>query len=148
IWSEDSVIADAVQDAQTVLRGGVGFGDAMSNREVERAAIAYVKEILGNEGWGVTSVESKRIGFDLLCKKKKDERHVEVKGVRGPIPVFVITEGELRRAECDPYFWLYVVTDALDSPNAHIMSGEEVIERYAFVALAYRAVIRGTDERT
>ena len=91
-------------------------------------------------------MESERIGFDLLCKRKRDRRHVEVKGVRGPIPVFVITEGEIRRAECDPFFWLYVVTDALDSPKAHVMTGEEAMKNYDFVALAYRAAIRVTAE--
>jgi hypothetical protein len=80
------------------------------------------------------------VGFDLLCLKKGKQRHVEVKGIGGSVPSFVLTEGELWRAGSDPFFWLYAVTNALDCPEACPMSGEELLKRYDFVPLAYHAV--------
>src|SRR5438046_6102159 len=124
LWEDDSVMAAAVHEAEAAARGG-GFGEAVLNRQVETAAVSHVTKLLRSEGWSVKSVEAERIGFDLLCRRGQEWRHVEVKGVRGPYPSFVITEGELRRAKEDPCFWLFVVTNAIVSPFTHSMCGKK-----------------------
>lgn len=140
-WSEETGYADALADAW--LRGhGAGFGSVESNAEVERAAVAKAGEDLRADGWAVQSVERERIGYDLLCTREGgEERHVEVKGARGPSLGFIITEGEVRRAKDDPDFWLYLVTSALGrEARVHRYRADELLRTFAFVPLAYRAV--------
>src|SRR6266542_908637 len=88
-----------IMRAESVEReGGVaGFGCTAVNREVERAAIKFVTARYQQEGWQVVSVESERVGYDLLATKDGDERHLEVKGTGGADVDFILTAGEKRR---------------------------------------------------
>lgn len=141
-WGEEAGYADALADALPRVGRGTGFGSAESNAEVERAAVKRACDELQAGGWAVQSVERDRIGYDLLCTRTDgEERHVEVKGSRGPSLGFIITEGEVRRAKDDPDFWLYLVTSALDAEaQVHRYSAHELLETFTFVPLAYRAV--------
>jgi len=141
-WGEEAGYADALADAQQRGGRGAGFGSAASNAEVERAAVERARADLEADGWAVRSVERDRIGYDLLCTRAEgEERHVEVKGTRGPTLGFIITEGEVRRAEEDPDFWLYLVTSALGSDaRLHRYGTDELLQTFTFVPLAYRAV--------
>ena len=141
-WGEDFEYGAAVAQVRVVPEGqGGGYGDAASNREVEQAAVTRVSADLRAEGWQVESVEQQRIGYDLLCTRGDERRHVEVKGVRGTVTTFIITEGELLRAESDPDFWLYLVTDALgSSPRLDRLTGEALSRQFTLVPLAYRAL--------
>jgi hypothetical protein len=58
-WEEDKAIAVAIQEAQSALRRGAGYGQAASNREIEVAAVQHVTQLLRAEGWVITSVEVK-----------------------------------------------------------------------------------------
>lgn len=141
-WGEEAGYADALADARPHAGRGTGFGSAESNAEVERAAVKRVCDELHADGWAVESVERDRIGYDLLCTRNDGEvRHVEVKGTRGPCLGFIITEGEVRRAEDDPDFWLYLVTSALGSEaQVHRYRADELVQTFTFLPLAYRAV--------
>ncbi|HEV7893109.1 MAG TPA: DUF3883 domain-containing protein [Pyrinomonadaceae bacterium] len=132
----------AAEDGQAVstLMRGAGFGRPETNRKVEVAACSFVTEWYEARGWRVKSVEAQKCGFDLLCAKGDAEEHVEVKGVQGREPSFIITAGELRRAQSDSSFVLCVVTSALTDARAlHRCTGKKFIADYDLTPLAYRA---------
>lgn len=133
---------EAVDEAQTegARAGGAGFGRPETNRKVEVAARSFVVDWYEARGWRVKSVESEKCGFDLLCTRDNVEEHVEVKGVQGQEPSFIITVGEVRRAQSDPGFILCVVTSALTTARAlHRCTGKEFVADYDLTPLAYRA---------
>jgi hypothetical protein len=83
---------------ERAIKTGAGFGNPETNRKVERAAISCVTEWYESRGWQVQSVEIEKRGFDLLCVKRSIEEHVEVKGIQGSLPAFIITAREVRQA--------------------------------------------------
>lgn len=123
-------------------RRGAGFGSAVVNREVERVAVALVKEDYRRRGWRVDSVETEKKGYDLICRKGNQQQLVEVKGVRGDDISFIITAGEVKRAKTNDDFVLYVVTSALTEPQIHRFTAKEFRERFDLEPISYRAVMR------
>jgi hypothetical protein len=145
-WREDTAIATSGDAALEETHSLAGFGDPVSNAQVESAAIRHVTARLKEQGWSVASVESLRIGYDLRCTRGRDELHAEVKGTRAVLPSFIITEGELRRADADLAFRLFVVTDALGTaPVMHEFDADSIFESFDFTPLAHRAVPRRRD---
>jgi hypothetical protein len=119
---------------------GAGFGDAQKNKQVERAAVAFVKAYFQRNGWHVESVEGEKCGYDLRCRQGHQEKHVEIKGVSGTRVAFVITERELTQAKENPKFCLCVVTAALSQkPRLYQWAGERVLKVFAFRPLRYAA---------
>jgi hypothetical protein len=59
---------------------GAGFGTSETDQVVEKAAISHVTKYYQKKGWTVTSVESEKCGYDLVCTKDSIQEHVEVKG--------------------------------------------------------------------
>lgn len=141
-WGEEAEYPSVLLSLRERAGTSAGFGAADLNRQVEQAAVATATADLRAEGWNVESVEQDRIGYDLLCTRDdREERHIEVKGARGSGLGFIITEGEVQRAEDDPDFWLYLITDALSpEPRLRRYSAEELLRTFTFVPLAYRAV--------
>jgi hypothetical protein len=122
---------------------GAGFGNPETNRKVERAAVKAVTEWYEDEGWTVKSVEADKCGYDLLCNRTLEEKHVEVKGVQGDTVAFIITAGELRQAETDPDFILCVVTSALTSASSlNFYDSSEFAAELDLRPLAYRVSLR------
>jgi hypothetical protein len=145
-WREEDTIVTSSEAALAQTHSRAGFGDPASNAEVESAATRRVTSQLQADDWSVESVESLRIGYDLRCTRGKEELHAEVKGTRAQLPSFIITEGELRRADADPAFRLFVVTDALGtSPAVHEFDPDSIFESFDFTPLAYRSVPRRGD---
>jgi len=135
--------AAAVPDEDVDSKSGAGFGDAASNRAVEKAAVRFVTRSLESDGWKVISVESKNVGHDLVARRKKVKRHIEVKGVKGSKPDFIITAGEARAALRDSDWEAWVVTSALSkSPKAVVFPGADLIQLYKLKPISYRAVRR------
>ena len=120
---------------------GTGFGSPDENRRVERAAVAYATEWYDSQGWQVLTVEREKRGYDLLCTKGGQQEHVEVKGIRGTRPTFIITAGELARATSDKAFRLCVVTEALGDPHLLYLEGGQFKEQAVLTPLAYRAEV-------
>jgi hypothetical protein len=139
-----SLLEQSNEDLPSVkTQTGAGFGNPETNRKVERAAIKVVTEWYQSEGWSVKSVEAEKCGYDLLCQKESEENHVEVKGVQGEIISFIITVGEVKRAQNDSDFVLCVVTSALtDSPNLTLFEGESFNSDFELSPLSYRATLR------
>ena len=121
---------------------GAGFGDVLTNRQVEKAAVKEVASFYKRQGWEVQSVEANKVGFDLLCTKNGEEKHVEVKGVRGSAVAFFVTPGEVERARTDPHFILCVVTEALTEPKMQCFSGNEFLQKFTLTATTYRAEMK------
>lgn len=125
------------------LTKSAGFGLPKMNKKVEKAAIKRVKEMYVAKGWSVTSVEQKKLGFDLLCKKSSDVRKVEVKGVKGQTVGFLMTAGEYSKASTDSRFVLHVVLEALSKkPIVKTWTGKQMLKALRFVAIQYQAALR------
>ncbi|NUN96363.1 MAG: DUF3883 domain-containing protein [Candidatus Omnitrophica bacterium] len=145
IWDEAAMPsgAEIPLDQLEEWSRGAGFGEPEKNRRVEEAAVKFVTEWYTREGWAVVSVESEKLGYDLVCKKEGMEESVEVKGVSGEDPRFIITEREANAAETLPDFFLCVVTAALTSrPQLHRFSGEEFLDKYNLFPIQHLAVPR------
>ncbi|MEV7396690.1 DUF3883 domain-containing protein [Aeromicrobium sp. NPDC092404] len=120
---------------------GAGFGDPVSNREVELVAMSYASGVYAVDGWIVEDVSALNLGWDITATKGPAVRHIEVKGVAGPNPKVLVTRNELRAAGHDLDWLLVVVTDALTGPRLHEY-GPAQIRRLA-VPLAYEVDLRG-----
>jgi hypothetical protein len=128
---------------QQISKSGAGYGNPEMNREVERAAVEHVTQWYKAHGWKVQSVEAKKCGYDLLCEKHGNKEHVEVKGIQGMGMSFIITAGEVRHARSDEQFVICIVTSALtDHRQMSRYSGEEFVEKFNLVELAFRASLK------
>ena len=116
-----------------------GHADPETIRKVEESAVAHVRKNLRADGWRIVSVESMKCGYDLHCVKPDGEMHVEVKGTRGDEPSFMLTRSEHERAQSDPKFALYLVLRALDAPRLVVFSGEELLRKFDFQIVQYKA---------
>jgi hypothetical protein len=130
-------------DGITSTKVGAGFGDPAENKLVESAAIRAVVRAYEKDGWLVRSVERDKCGFDLECSKSRVVENVEVKGVRGSEPCFIITAREVNQSRTNTKFVLIVVTSALlVSPKLNKYSGPEFCQRFDLSALQYRAALK------
>lgn len=128
------------EPTEELIKSGGGFGNPETNKKVERAAVSHVRRQYESDGWRVASVESEKRGYDLLCTKGARSEHVEVKGVQGAIPSFIVTANEVKHARNDAAFVICVVTSALSAvPKLHRFSGSEFISGYNLAPLAFRA---------
>jgi hypothetical protein len=128
-------------------RGG-GFGDPKANKRVEAAAIAFVRAVYEQKGWTVTSMESEKLGYDLLVTKASREEHLEVKGTGAAEASFIITAGEVRRVRTDRAMRLCVVADALSrSPTLQSWRAAEVERAFVLSPVSYWAKRRRDDDR-
>jgi hypothetical protein len=124
-------------------RLGGGFGNNDQNREVESAAIEFVRNAFAEQGWDVTSVEVEKCGYDLRCTAGRSELHVEVKGSSGDGASFIITANEVRTAELDELFRLCVVRNALsEHPSILELTGKEFLGQYQLCPSQYYAILK------
>jgi hypothetical protein len=118
---------------------GGGFGYFKTNKKIEEAAISTVTNDYKKRGWKVTSVESEKCGFDLLCIKASKEEHVEVKGIQSKVLSFIITAGEVKKSQSDKKFVICVVTSASSNPKLHKFTAKDFGDQFDLEAIAYRA---------
>lgn len=101
------------------------------SKEVEDAAVRVVTALLEADGWKVRSVEADLCGYDLRCERRGKWRHVEVKGSSGPPARFIMTRNELRRAEHDVRFELFLVGRAnSDAPIIRRWRGPALLSEH------------------
>jgi hypothetical protein len=133
----------AIKPAEQPNTVGGGFGDAKTNRLVEKAAVRKVKQLLKKRGFVVTSRERDQIGYDLDATKRGKELHVEVKGVSGNEMQFVITRGELSLAGTDAAVRLMVVTHARGrNARVHEFLGKDVSRLFGLTPVSYFAKMK------
>lgn len=128
----------------TVVVGpkGAGFGDTVTRALVEAAAIKEVRRYYRSAGYVVQSVEQEKCGWDLTCTSSDGRTlHVEVKGVSGSRPTFLLTRNEFSSMVVDGAWHLAVVTDALSKPRVQILESDAV--REAAEPYVYRVDIPG-----
>ncbi|HEY6332642.1 MAG TPA: DUF3883 domain-containing protein [Blastocatellia bacterium] len=136
--SAEPTLGDA--ELAALIQAVAGFGDPETNRRAERAAVSYVTDWYRSRGWTVQSREQDRCGYDLECLKSGARECVEVKGVQGEIPAFIITAGELRQAHSNPDFRIFVVTAALSGRRRpYRFTGSQFVAQFDMDSLAYRA---------
>ena len=96
---------------------GAGVPPEPTEKDSEAVSMAFVRDLLNADGWGVTDVHTAGEGFDLLARRGHEQRCVEVKGVwdnassRG----ITLTGNEIVKAGLlgDEY-WLYIVDRCCD----------------------------------
>lgn len=112
-------------------------------KQVEQAAIACAKDWYQARGWGVTTVESQKCGWDLTCRKGNVEEHVEVKGLSLEVANIVLTPNEFTVAQLDSQFVVFIVTRAL-SENKKILrySWREFQQHFDVFPSQYRAHVK------
>jgi hypothetical protein len=120
-----------------------GYGDPITNDEVESEAVSLVTKWYEDYGWVVTNVERENRGYDLICSKGRSEEHVEVKGTQGCTPSYFMTANEYNCAQEDPLFVLCVITGVFSKrPSVHTYAGAELSDEFEFTCLKYKAVPR------
>lgn len=113
----------------TIGSAGAGYGNPVTNKIVEEAAVAMVTAHYEALGYDVEDVGSQKLGWDLTCSSRINGLvRVEVKGVAGQDPSILLTRNELRSAREDKYWELAMVTSALTDPSLAIYTADDVIE--------------------
>ena len=108
------------------------------NKRVDRAALKFVINKYQSEGWKVTNIEYRNIGYDLCCKRFNQKEHVAVKGLTRIVSKFAVTQNELQAAEEDPDHLFCIVHDALQrKPKEKKYTYKELKEYYNCKPLAY-----------
>lgn len=125
---------------------GQGFCDSKTIRQVDAAAMKYVKALLRKEGWVVTDKsEELGLGYDLLCKKGRKVLHVEVKGTQGSAQVFFLKASQMRQAKVDSNFFIYLVTGVFtNKPTCTSYTGKELMQWFKFEPTEYRVSLNTT----
>ncbi len=119
---------------------GAGFGTPEQNKLVEQAAVKHVTRYFRNQDWSVYNVSSENRGYDLLCKRSGEQRHVEVKGARGEGQQFIVTARELETWTTDKHFVLAFVGNALSAkPSLSFFPRGATKSEFAFRPLSYVA---------
>jgi hypothetical protein len=126
-WPE---LGEPAGQAITVSDRGAGFGDPVTNKLIENAAVDAVTDYYRDQyHCEVTDVGSQKLGWDLSCVAPNGTLYrVEVKGVAGAKPSILLTRNELRSAREDPNWELAVVTKALSNPTVSIYYPEDVLD--------------------
>ncbi len=119
ILSEPQVLSDAQADAEAQVQGtssgpsktkrqgggssGQGFiKDQEIKLAVEAAAMVEAQSHYEREGWTVTDVSIKKIGYDLLCERDGKCWHVEVKGTTQSPKSVLVSPNEVSFALAHP----------------------------------------------
>lgn len=141
---------DGVRSAKGSVRGSLKGGicaDAERRKEVEEAAIAFVKAHYPKSRFEIDDRQMAKCGFDLLVRQKADlrrELHVEVKGTQNASPHFLMSHREYAYMLANPRHWrLAMVTDALTTkPRLEIMGGEAVQARFFWKVFTWHATAK------
>ena len=88
-------LKSSISAADAAISSAAGFGDAKTNKLIERAAVRKVTRRLKRSGFKVRSRERDGVGYDLDATRGRTELHVEVKGVSGDVMQFPITRKEV-----------------------------------------------------
>jgi hypothetical protein len=83
------------------------------------------------------------VGYDLLAKHGGKTRNIEVKGVSGSQPNFIITENEASTSKSDDNWELWIVTNALSKrPKLQNFTASQFNKMFVLKPISYRAQLR------
>ncbi|WP_233886397.1 DUF3883 domain-containing protein [Paraburkholderia flagellata] len=131
---------ESVEAVSVTVRGG-GFADPQTRREIEEAAINFVKQELRAQGFAVEDRQRENCGYDLLARRGQEEILYEVKGADAVVPRFFISRNERRCSMLNENWRLAVVTSARTTPRLHVLTPAEMEERFTFECLAWECTI-------
>ena len=101
---------------------GAGVPLEPTEKDSEALSMAFVRDLLNDDDWGVTDVHTAGEGFDLLARRGHEQRCIEVKGVwdsassRG----ITLTGNEIVKAGLlGNEYWLYVVDECRDGGSLY-----------------------------
>lgn len=90
--------------------------------EVEHAAMDFAMAYEQDRGWDVDDVHTEARGYDLLSRGPNDQiRYIEVKGRAGTGAVELSANEWLKAEQLGEDYWLYIVTEAIQSPLLHLV---------------------------
>ena len=122
-------------------RRGAGFGSAAENLKVEKASLKKFNK--SYKGWEIIDCQNDNCGYDFRVRRGTQERHIELKGARGPMPSFPITDNEVNQAKEDGRWRLAVVTGALSSPKLTEWTSKQFLRQFDLRPLvSYMARLR------
>lgn len=132
--------ADPADVANWQREAEVAEPDPEARVLVESAAIGYVQDSLEADGWDVEDVQHENLGWDLIARRGRKIRRIEVKG-RGPlVPIVHLTANEVHAARSVEAWELAVVTGALGTPKLRWFAVEAVLA--AAKPVTFRADLR------
>jgi hypothetical protein len=76
-------------------------------------AVAEVTRHYREDGWDVEDVSAQKRGYDLLVKRREEERHVEVKGTIGTGASVLLTPNEVRHCRDNPAHTVLAVVSGI-----------------------------------
>ncbi|AFY69939.1 Tetratricopeptide TPR_1 repeat-containing protein [Thalassoporum mexicanum PCC 7367] len=106
---------------------------------IERAALVIITSQYIRDGWSVRSVEKSKRGYDLACRKDGIREDVSVRGVAGRNPTFELNSDEIREAEYNDNFVLWVVSSALGNYACQRWSGSEILVDFDLKPMSFVA---------
>jgi hypothetical protein len=117
---------------------GSGFGSYAHNCRVENAALRHVIKYFERRHWRVKNLSESKLGYDLLCTRRKAILYVEVKGVSGSKQQFPMTRAEQKLWLTEKIFAVAVVTNALrKKPLLSLYHGPRSAKTFHFEPLNY-----------
>lgn len=135
--------AEDTSNEEDKVQAGAGFGTPENNKDIEEAAVEFVKSHYVEKGWTVESVETLKCGFDLIAFKDEEVKNIEVKGISGEKQSFIITTNEFRQARQNDNFEICIVTKALTHlPKLNAYDGKHFLNNFNLLPLSYRAEIK------
>ena len=126
-WPGDQTIinVEAAVRPRGAGRKGQGFArDAERKKIVEDHAVKVAQAYYEAAGWNVENVGDTE-SFDLLCRRKNEELHVEVKGTTGDGSSIFLTSNEVAHAQRqNPRTALFIVRQIVIRPDGAASSDE------------------------
>jgi hypothetical protein len=101
--------------------------DAKLRKLIEIEAENQTIHFYTNAGWTVERVGQLKLGYDLLCKTKNQELHVEVKGTTGQGASVTLTPNEVDHCRKNPDSALAVVS-MIKVENNQVVAGSGKLE--------------------
>lgn len=114
---------DDLDEIEQAIRRG---GDSARRRAVEQRAMEVAKGHYKGKNWDVVDVSSTE-SYDLLCTKKGEELHVEVKGLSADARGVALTRNEVKHARGNrtQLFVLYNITVSRSAGGTPTADGGE-----------------------
>ena len=108
----------------------------MNNGKIQqegfKAVIAYEKK----RGWEAKPYQKN--GYDLVSKKMNSIRHIEVKATsKKQIYFRWLEENEFKALKSDKKYYLYLVTNALNSPTVFTFTKKQTLSRFKGEEIKY-----------
>jgi hypothetical protein len=130
-----------VSETSEVLRAGMRRSDA-----VEQAAMEFAMAYERDRGWDVEDVHTEGRGYDLLSRGPKEQiRYIEIKGRAATGAVELSANEWLKAEQLGEDYWLYIVTNAIQSPSLHLVQdpAHQLSEQEVAPRVRYRVTQTG-----